>query len=188
MTNQLPTGSLGARVRELRRERGFRSQKDLADAIPGGKVSAATIDNIETGRKTTIDVSQLLNIAMALRVSPIYLLVPIRTPDAPIDLPNLSETFNDMTAVEFDAWLSNVDGGAYRASSVDERNSVAELHALRTLTALRREIIRFEAMLELEADEEDRKFARSTQERLEEARREALHLQSLLRSAGWDLP
>lgn len=188
MMIQPPTASLGARIKELRRERGFKSQKDLADAIPGGKVSAATIENIETGRKTTIDVSQLLNIAMALRVPPIYLLAPIRTPDATVDLPNLSNAFDGMTAVEFDAWLGSVEGGAYRSTTIEEHHSNAELQALRTLSALQSEISRFEAMLELQSEERDQQFARSTADRLEDASREAARLQALLRSAGWAIP
>jgi transcriptional regulator with XRE-family HTH domain len=185
MTNTPPKSSLGARVRELRKLRGFRSQKDLADAIPGSKVSAATIDNIETGRKTTIDVSQLFNIAKALRVPPIYLLAPIRTPDGLVDLPNLSTSFDGMTAVEFDAWLGGIEGGAYRANSIEERDAAAEVQALRTLNSLRTEIIRFEAMLELQSDDEDQRFARSTQDRLAEAKREAVRIEALLSSAGW---
>lgn len=187
MTNESPKSSLGARVRELRRARGFRSQKDLADAIPGGKVSAATIDNIETGRKTTIDVSQLLNIAKALRVSPIYLLVPIRMPDSMVDLPNLSQSFEGMTAVEFDAWFSSLEGGTYRASSIEERDSAAELQALRAWTLLRSEITRYEAMLELQDDAHDQKFTRSTEDRLAEAIREADRLKALLAASGWTL-
>ncbi|MCS5732409.1 helix-turn-helix domain-containing protein [Herbiconiux daphne] len=187
MTNDSPKSSLGARVRELRKERGFKSQKDLADAIPGGKVTAATIDNIETGRKTTIDVSQLFNIAMALRVPPIYLLAPIRTPDASVDLPNLSASFEGMTAIEFDAWLGGIEAGAYRASSIEERDAAAEVQAVRTLDSLRSEITRFEAMLELQSDGEDQRFARSTQDRLAEAKREAARIEALLRSAGWAL-
>jgi transcriptional regulator with XRE-family HTH domain len=188
MTNDSPKSSLGARVRELRKERGFRSQKDLADAIPGGKVTAATIDNIETGRKTTVDVSQLFNIAKALRVSPVYLLVPLRTPGALVDLPNLSDSFNGMSAMEFDAWLGSVEGGEYRASSIEERDSAAELQALRAWAAQRAEVRRLEAMLEIQADEQDQRFSRSTRERLDDAKQEAARLESLLRSAGWDLP
>ncbi|GAA2236090.1 helix-turn-helix domain-containing protein [Herbiconiux moechotypicola] len=186
MTDTSPMSSLGERIRALRRERGFRTQRDLAEAIPGGNVSLATIENIESGRKTNVDVSQLLNIARALRVPPIYLLAPIRTPSAEIDLPNLSESFEGMTAVEFDAWLSGIEAGAYHSLSIEERNATAELQALRTLHALRSEITRYEAMLELQGDDDER-FARSTHARLEEARREAKRIETLLGSAQWTL-
>ncbi|MCS5498197.1 helix-turn-helix domain-containing protein [Cnuibacter physcomitrellae] len=187
MTESAPRSSLGSRIRDLRRERGFRTQKDLADAIEGGNVSLATIENIESGRKTNIDVSQLLNIARALRVPPIYLLAPIRAPDAVIDIPNLSSAFDGMTAIEFDAWLGGVEAGAYRATTVEERDATAEIQALRTLESLRSEITRFEAMLELQSDEDDQRFARSTKDRLAEAKREADRIEALLGSAGWKL-
>lgn len=188
MTENLPKSSLGERLRDLRRECGFRSQKDLADAIPGNKVTLATISDIESGRKVTVDISQLFNIAMALHVPPIYLLAPIRSPGAFIDLPNLSDSFTGMTAAEFDAWLSNVEGGAYRASTIEERNAAAEIHAARSLRALRSDIARYEAMLDLqESEHKDQRFTSSTEERLQAARADAARIETVLRTAGWSI-
>jgi transcriptional regulator with XRE-family HTH domain len=190
MTNNGMTGSLGDRVRTLRKARGFRSQKDLADAIQGGTVTAATIDNIETGRKVKVDVSQLLNIAMALQVPPSYLLAPLTDPDSPLDLPNLSAAFSDMTAVEFDAWLSGTADGRFQPRTLEERNAISELRGLREWAALADEVARLEVLLKLEKStgpSSDDGYVRSTEDRLIAARREAERVAGLLRSAGWTI-
>ena len=68
----------------------------------------------------------LLNIAMALRVPLSYLLAPLGEPDRPLDLPNLSESFAGMTAIEFDAWLASAPDGRYQPESLEERNATSE--------------------------------------------------------------
>ncbi|QAV70055.1 hypothetical protein ESZ53_06160 [Salinibacterium sp. UTAS2018] len=184
--------SLGARIRTARRARGLRTARDLADAIVGGTLSEAIIENIETGRKVSLDVSQLLNIAMALRVPLSYLLAPLGEPERPLDLPNLSQAFEGMTAIEFDSWLTASKDGSYRPESIEERNATSELQALREWSALTREVARLQTMFELEtatmssADAGDA-LLRTTEARLVDARRESARLASYLESAGWKL-
>ena len=152
----------------------------------GGNPGQATIENIELGRKASIDVIQLLNIAMALRVPLTYLLVPIGSPDEMVELPGLSADFDSMTVAEFDAWLAGTVDGARRATSLEERSAAVELEALRLWLAQRSEVARLEAVVELEMSTDlDARTADSTRVRLASARREADQHRELLRNAGW---
>lgn len=178
--------TLGARIQAARKARGFRTTRELAGAIDGGNVSESIIENIEAGRKASLDVSQLLNIAMALGVAPSYLLAPLGRPGDGVDLPNLSKAFEGMSALEFDSWLSNVPDGGYQPQSMDERNASAELQALREWASFTREAARLEVALELEI-EAGGSLAERTQARLTFARDERTRLESYLGTAGWDL-
>lgn len=177
--------SLGARIQSARRSRGMRTTRELAEAIVGGNVTESILENIEAGRKATLDVSQLLNIAMALDVPPSYLLAPLGRPHDSTDLPNLSEAFDGMTSLEFDAWLSGLPSGAYQPRSIDERNASSQLEALREWASLVREIERLEIALSLE--QESGALVGRTETRLGSARDERDRLLVYLRSAGWDL-
>jgi len=192
MTDFRSESSLGARIRAARRARGLRTARELADAIVGGTLSEAIIENIEAGRKVVLDVSQLLNIAMALRVPLSYLLAPLGEPDRPLDLPNLSEAFAGMTAIEFDAWLASAPDGRYRPESLEERNATSELHALREWSSLTRETSRLQTMLELERATlgptgVESPLLKSTEARFADASREADRLAAYLKSAGWNI-
>lgn len=184
-------GSLGSRIQAARKMRGMRSTKDLAGVIKGGNVTESILENIESGRKVTLDVSQLLNIAMALRVPLSYLLVPLGHPDDVIDFPNLSDAFSGMTALEFDGWLTGTSEGVYAPATIEERNAVAELQALRAWAAQKTEVRRLEVVLELERESsvgsDATPYGRSTPERLSDARKEANRLSDFLTAAGWDL-
>lgn len=186
MTDFRTAGSLGERIQATRKARGM-SARELAETI-GGVPTQSTIENIELGRKAGVDVVQLLNIAMALKVPLSYLLAPMGLPDNELDLPGLSGDFASMTVSEFDSWLSSVPDGAWIPLSLDERNAVSELHALRAWKSSVAEIARLEAALELErlvdrGGEEGHQ--RPFEIRLGEARREAERLAQFLRSAGW---
>lgn len=186
MTDFGSASSLGGRIQAVRKARGM-SARELALAI-GGSPTQATIENIELGRKVSIDVVQLLNIAMALRVPLVFLLAPIGHPDAALDLPGLSGEFRSMTAAEFDAWLAGLADGARRATSLEERNATAELEALRHWKRQTEEVSRLSLMLELEHDSGlDAPAAGPTRVRLEEARRAADRQRDFLRSAGWPI-
>lgn len=179
--------AIGSRIQALRRSRGMRTSKDLADAI-GGSMTVSIIENIELGRKSNLDVSQLLNIAMALQVPPSYILAPMDDPSAPVDLPGLSNAFDGMTAIEFDAWLASLESASYSSSTLHERNSLVELNALREWHSLKREIRRLQAMLRLEDEFLQSSHASQTQERLRDAQRSISRLGPLLNAGGWDLP
>jgi transcriptional regulator with XRE-family HTH domain len=170
----------------------MRTARELADAIVGGTLTEAIIENIEAGRKVILDVSQLLNIAMALRVPLSYLLAPLGEPDRALDLPNLSQAFTGMTAIEFDSWLTSSKDGSYQPESLDERNATSELQALREWSTLTREAARLQTMFDLETatsatSDPNNALLRSTQARLTDARRESERLAAYLKSAGWNL-
>lgn len=179
--------AIGGRIQALRRSRGMRTSKDLADAI-GGSMTVSIIENIELGRKSNLDVSQLLNIAMALQVPPSYILAPMDDPSAPVDLPGLSSAFDGMTAIEFDAWLASLESASYSSTTLHGRNSLVELNALREWHSLNREIRRLQAMLRLEDEFLQSSYASQTQERLRDAQRSISRLGPLLNAGGWDLP
>lgn len=163
------------------------SARELALAI-GGNPTQATIENIELGRKAVIDVVQLLNIAMALRVPLIYLLAPVGHPNEVLDLPGLSQEFRAMTIAEFDAWLAGLPDGARRATSLEERTATTELEALRLWKRYSEEIARLEVMSELEQHAGlDGRGRGSTAARLGEAEQAANRQLEFLRSAGWPL-
>jgi transcriptional regulator with XRE-family HTH domain len=190
MTDFRAQATIGARIREARRERGLKTARELADAIPGGKITASIIQNIESGRKADLNLSELLNIAKALNVSPSYLLAPLTTPNASLDLPNLSEAFDDTTSAELDAWLSAVPLGAYRSASASERAEVDQLGAFRELSGLIREHSRLQTMRNVEAQSEDadlRSALDLTQHRLDTVESEIERLTSYLRTNGWQV-
>ena len=149
MTDLGLTAGVGQRIQSIRKRRGIKSAADLAAAIPGNVISAATIQNIEAGRKIDVSVSQVFNIAYALKVAPIYLLVDIRNPNAIPDLPGLSDDLNKMTAVEFDAWSSGALDGAFEWDSADEQSERSQLAALRELETLAKERDRLARLIKL---------------------------------------
>lgn len=188
MTDYRTAPSLGERIQAARKARGL-SARELAEAI-GGVPTQSTIENIELGRKAAIDVAQLLNIAMALKMPLSYLLAPLGSPDSALDLSGLSAAFDSMTVAEFDAWVSSVPDGAHVPSSLDERNSITELQALREWRARMSETARLRIALDLERTsivDGDSTYLRSTADRLEQSEREVERIAAFLRSAGWPL-
>lgn len=150
MTGYSAEATIGDRIKAARRARGFRTTRELADAMPGSKISEHVLENIEAGRKTDLQVSALLSIARALRVPPTFLLAPLTHPSQFVDLPNLSSDVAAMSVGEFDAWLAGESDGAYRSSDPSERSDLAELDAFRELQRLRRELQREGAISSVE--------------------------------------
>src|ERR1700738_5217311 len=72
---------------EIRRLRGDRSGQWLSDrtADLGYRVSRSTISEIETGRRKSITVTDLILLAWALRVPPVQLLYP-NLPDGKVEI------------------------------------------------------------------------------------------------------
>ena len=194
MTDFRTETSIGDRIQAVRKHRGIRTTKELADTIAGDNVTEAILQNIEAGRKSDLAVSQLLNIAHALGVSPLFLLAPVGRPLDTLDLPNLSQALAAMTVVEFDAWISGETDGAYRWTTTDERSERTQLQAMRELDALIRERNRLTSNLQVEAtlntaagDNDAAQPWNTTQDRLNEANRRITQLSSFLTSAGWKL-
>ncbi len=192
MTVQSSEPSIGARIRAIRKARGIRTTRELADLIAGAAVTESIIENIESGRKVSLDVTQLLNIAMALEVPPSYLLAPVGAPRSKVDLAGLSNAFKEMTAIEFDAWMSGATGTTYVPVSANERYARLELEALREITLLDAELDRLEvarrAAHEVSHDIGVLDFVTSYQERIGHAQIERDRLHAYLTSCGWDLP
>lgn len=170
-----------------RRQRGYRTTRELADAIPGGNVTAAILENIESGRKADISISQLLNIARGLGVPPSMLLAPMGTPNSELDLPNLSGHFDGMTAAEFDCWLSATPSSSYRPSLAAERTDTDVLGSLRELGTLRRELERLRIVLDVQSTSGDPDLVGGNgdvQDRINRVMHEAARVAGLLVSAG----
>jgi transcriptional regulator with XRE-family HTH domain len=179
--------NLGARIRLARRERGFRTTAELANAIPGGNVTESILENIESGRKADFSFSQLLNIARGLNVPLSMLLAPIGRPDSKLDLANLSEDFASMTAAEFDCWLSATPASSYRPRSAAEREDVATLNSLREFGTLSRELERLRIVLEVQAASGDPDLSEASSEirdRINRLVQEASRVSTLLASSG----
>ncbi|WP_104087775.1 helix-turn-helix domain-containing protein [Cryobacterium sp. N19] len=191
MTNFLAQVGIGNRLQAIRKQHGIHSARALADLIPGDNVTEAVVQNIEAGRKHDLPVSQLLNIAKALRVPPIFLLAPIARPLAALDVANLSPSFDGMTVVEFDAWISGEPEGAYRWATADERHERIELQAMRELHAQLRERRRLATRREIEhttdASASASDASRTTEDNISEVEQRIAQLRSYLVSAGWDL-
>lgn len=195
MTGFIRQTGIGERIQAIRKRHGIRSAKDLADLMPGGNVTEAVLQNLEAGRKHDLTVSQLLNIARALRVPPVFLLAPIGRPHDLLDLVNLSTAFDGMTVAEFDSWIAGETTGAYRWSSLTERTERSQLEALRELLASIRERRRLVGNLSVAAELTPPNEVTTTstppvwdttRERLIEADRRIEQLSSYLTEAGWD--
>jgi transcriptional regulator with XRE-family HTH domain len=183
--------TVGARIAALRKARGFASTKALAEAIPGDSVTESILQNIEANRKNDLAVAQLLNIAAALRVSPLFILAPLGSPHEHLDLPNITPDVAAMSVAEFDAWVSGLTDGGYRPVTADELSERTQLEALRELLAERRALRRFQNIIELEkeipatADGGTAAEWDNTELRIEETKRRIQQLEIYLASAGW---
>jgi hypothetical protein len=173
--------------------RGFKSTKELAAAIPGDSVTGSILQNIEAGRKNDLAVAQLLNIAAALKISPLFILAPLGSPHGRLDLPNISPAVAGMSVAEFDAWVSGLTSGSYHSLSADEYSERAQLEAFRELLAARRELRHLETMPQFEytrewllSQETDEKVIRDNlRARSDEIERRISQLEIYLGSAGW---
>jgi transcriptional regulator with XRE-family HTH domain len=183
--------SVGARIAALRKARGFASAKALAEIIPGDSVTESILQNIEAGRKNDLAVAQLLNIAWALRVSPVFILAPLGSPHEHLDLPNIVPDVQNLTVAEFDAWISGIDG-AYRPITTDEHSERTQLEALRELLAARREARRIRSVIDLSAEPISETNGGAPpwakfDEQLDDTNRRIQQLETYLNSGGWNI-
>jgi transcriptional regulator with XRE-family HTH domain len=188
--NFLAQAGIGDRIQAIRKQHAIRSARALADLIPGDNVTESIVQNIEAGGKDDLLVSQLLNIAKALRVSPIFLLAPIATPSARFDIANLSSSFDNMTVVQFDAWILSEVDGAYHWATNDEHSERAQLLAKPGLHTQLRERSRLAVKVEGErfVESADKIAATTafdtTEGRLPKVSRRIKQLTSYLAAAG----
>jgi transcriptional regulator with XRE-family HTH domain len=188
-----PSG-IGQRIRAVRKSRGIKSTAELAELIPGGLMSGAVLRNIEAGVKPDLSVSQLLNIARALSVSPIFLLTSIREPESRLDIPNLSKDLSQMTSIEFDEWLSGNADWIREWTTVEDQSERNQLRAMRELERQTKELDRLSTLIGLTPEldpADDHDLLESELQTLFRRRSDALsqinRLASFLRSAGWDV-
>lgn len=178
-----------ARIRAARRERGFKTPGDLADALTGTKITAAVLENIESGRKANFTLGQFLSIAYALRVPPSYLLAPLKSPLERLDLDNVSDELRALTGLEFDAWLSGSTAGAHRPASGAERTERNDLDALRELASIWRELERLNVVRSLAETDSPRNpsQASSPDRQIKHLEARERELMRLLGREGFDL-
>lgn len=154
--------------------------------MPGTGISSAVLENIESGRRSNLDISQILNIAHTLRVPVTALLAPVARPNDPIDLPNLTKQLASMTAAQFDAWIAGITTADYTPTTADERNDLAQLQALRVIQTTRRELHRLEVVAQF-SDNQPEVFRRTTTVQIEAAQALIENLREYLLSAGWEV-
>ena len=95
---------IAATVKARRKELGI-TAAELADRTSVGKpLTRAVISDIETGRKRTLDITELVTLAAALNMSPLTLLIPNVLEDV--------EVLPDVTAAGIDVfgWWTGVGG------------------------------------------------------------------------------
>lgn len=188
MADYAKAPTIGARIAAARRSRGLSTPDQLVAAMPGSGITAAILANIENGRRANLDVSQVLNIALALGVPVSSLLAPMSRPDDPLDLSGLGNGFAEMTAADFDAWISALPTAAFITGTANERNERAELQALRELRSVRKEIARLDVLISLESDAElPDEIASTSRRRRANLEAEAAKLRDYLVSAGLEL-
>jgi len=188
-----PSTGIGRRIRAVRKDRGIKSTAELASLIPGGIISGAVLRNIEAGAKSELSVSQLLNIARALSVSPIFLLTSIREPESRMDLPNLSDDFNSMTALEFYEWLSGGSDSIYEWSTADDLSERNQLRAMKEVELLSKQRERLALLSQFTTEVEsgaDESILNQELEALTARRADMIRqidrLSTYLKSAGWN--
>jgi transcriptional regulator with XRE-family HTH domain len=121
---QSPPEPIGARIRRLRRAAGFKSREDLADAIGSPSVTAAVIKNIEAGRKADMSVVHLLEIAYAIGVSPLVLLLDFSHPNQKASIAGLGSNFTGATNNDIDDWITEPAAYAPLAFGTDDYREI----------------------------------------------------------------
>ena len=118
---------------------------------------------------------------------PSFLLAPMGTPEAELDLPNLSADFQGMTAAEFDCWLSATPASSYRPRLAAERSDINLLGTLRELGMLQRELERLQIVLQVQLSSGSPELTSGADDlrgRIHQITEEAQRLVTLLTSAG----
>lgn len=100
-----PADNIGRRIAMYRKMFGYKNTFELADAIDNPRISHAVIANIESGRRADPFVSEVVEIARGLGISPMFLLTPALMPTAEVDLANLSEETEGISSEEFIRWF-----------------------------------------------------------------------------------
>lgn len=109
---------IGRRIAHYRKALGFSNAKELAEKIGNPKISHAVISNIESGRRIDPSISEVIEIAKGLGISPLFLLAPVMRPTASIDLANTSAQISQTSSEEFLSWFM------FESSDLTRRDSI----------------------------------------------------------------
>ncbi|MGV8851724.1 MAG: helix-turn-helix domain-containing protein [Rhodoglobus sp.] len=96
---------IGERIAKYRKLAGFKTAKALSDALGDG-VTVAVIQNIESGRRRDLSISQLIRIADAVEISPVFLMYDIELPGKTVAIEGAPDRVGSMRGVEFDMWFT----------------------------------------------------------------------------------
>lgn len=105
---------IGRRIAMYRKLCGFKNTFELADQIDNPRVTHAVIANIESGRRKDPSVSEVIEIARGLGISPLFLLAPALTPTAQMDLTNVSDDVSRISSDAFMRWFMLEDSELFR--------------------------------------------------------------------------
>lgn len=98
--------SIGRRIADYRKLCGFKNTRELAEHIGNPKITHTVISNIESGRRNDPSISEVIEIARGLGVSPIMLIVSVFNPKEKVDLPNVGAQLSEASSEEFLRWLT----------------------------------------------------------------------------------
>lgn len=121
----------GKRLQAYRKAAGFRSVDAFLEALPPGFISASVLRTIEAGRDREFTVRELLVLADALKISPLYLLVDVLHPEDPLDIITGANKSGLEFLAEFDADQRN---GSEKPRSDLEYHLVAIHSTLKAIT------------------------------------------------------
>jgi transcriptional regulator with XRE-family HTH domain len=120
MTHSGPTQEVARHVKELRRDRGMTAAELAARMTElGVKWDRSIVANLESGRRRTVSVDELLALAVALDIAPVHLIAGIEdddgkvpvTPDIVIprsDLRRWIRGFKPLLGTDIREWRRNV--------------------------------------------------------------------------------
>lgn len=90
----------GKRLAAVRASRGYTAAQ-LAEMSPAEGITKTVITNLESGRKRDLTTTELVQLASALNVSPLELIVEVERPWDVVEIPGLNEPFSGLTNVEY---------------------------------------------------------------------------------------
>ena len=135
MQNDYKADGIGHRIARYRRFSGYATAADLARAIGNPRITAATIANIESGRRADVSVLQLIEIASTLGISPTLLLTDVFSPLGSPDIRGLNQDVARLDNAEMARWLAlePTNTGRVSEASIEIRELVTAQKGLKTL-------------------------------------------------------
>lgn len=121
---------IAGEVKRYRHERGLSAQQ-LAErcAALGAEFPRAVLANLETGRRETVSVAEVLVLAQALDISPMLLIVPLGRHATAEILPDVEMQAWDATRwIGGTAKLSNQPGQGLQVGAADDDSVIVQFH------------------------------------------------------------